>query len=79
VHDPLADAEMAMQEYGIQLVDWSGLANLDGLVIAVAHQQFRQLPPEKLFACLDRKGVIMDVKSMLNAAMIPAEITYWSL
>jgi UDP-N-acetyl-D-glucosamine/UDP-N-acetyl-D-galactosamine dehydrogenase len=79
VHDPLADAEMAMQEYGIQLVDWAGLANLDGLVIAVAHQQFRQLPPEKLFACLDRKGVIMDVKSMLNAAMIPAEITYWSL
>jgi UDP-N-acetyl-D-glucosamine/UDP-N-acetyl-D-galactosamine dehydrogenase len=79
VHDPLADAEMAMQEYGIALVGWDGLTDLDGLVITVAHKVFRQLPPEKLFACLRSRGVIMDVKSMLDPRTVPPAMTYWSL
>jgi UDP-N-acetyl-D-galactosamine dehydrogenase len=38
VHDSLADAQEAQQEYGIQLADWQDLSNLDGVVLAVSHQ-----------------------------------------
>lgn len=79
VHDPLADPTMAVEEYGINLVDWPELNQLDGLVIAVAHRCFRDLPAEKFHACLRSPGVLMDVKSLLEPMAVPTGITYWSL
>jgi UDP-N-acetyl-D-galactosamine dehydrogenase len=79
VHDPLADPEMAIQEYGIRLVDWFELNQLDGLVLAVAHQCFQALPAEKFYACLRTPGVLMDVKSVLDPATVSPGVTYWSL
>jgi UDP-N-acetyl-D-galactosamine dehydrogenase len=35
VHDSLADAQEAQQEYGIQLADWQDLSNLDGMELCL--------------------------------------------
>ena len=43
VHDPLAEGEEAVSEYGIHLADWTEMCNLDGLVLAVAHQQYKAM------------------------------------
>jgi len=79
IHDPLANAQEAQREYEIQLVEWGVLSNLDGLVLAVNHSFYLDLPVEELLGCLVPNGVIMDVKSMLNPVNIPKTNTYWSL
>lgn len=48
VHDPVADAAEAQQEYGIRLTDWDALPQADAVVLAVAHSAFLDLPTERL-------------------------------
>jgi UDP-N-acetyl-D-glucosamine/UDP-N-acetyl-D-galactosamine dehydrogenase len=79
VHDPLADAAMAVQEYGITLAKWEDLVELDGLVIAVGHHCFREMPATQFYTCLRQPGVLVDVKSLLDPTTIPEGIAYWSL
>ncbi len=40
VHDPVASARDAENEYGIRLVDWEQLPLAEATVVAVAHQKF---------------------------------------
>jgi UDP-N-acetyl-D-galactosamine dehydrogenase len=79
VHDFLADAQQAQQEYGIQLADWQDLSNLDAVVLAVSHKAYLNMPFEHLLACVRSGGVLMDVKSALDPAKIPPNVNYWSL
>lgn len=65
VYDPVADADEVYKEYGIQLVKWDELSELAAIVIAVAHEEFKQLPKEKYLEKLCNDGVIIDVKSIL--------------
>ncbi|CAJ0888347.1 UDP-N-acetyl-D-galactosamine dehydrogenase [freshwater sediment metagenome] len=43
VHDPWASAEEAQQVYGLKLVEEPQPGAYDGIILAVAHDQFRQL------------------------------------
>jgi UDP-N-acetyl-D-galactosamine dehydrogenase len=79
VHDPLASAEEAKHEYGIELCPMAGLRDLDGLVLAVPHREFRAGDFAALFATLKPSGVLIDVKSVIDRARVPAGIAYWSL
>jgi UDP-N-acetyl-D-galactosamine dehydrogenase len=79
VHDPRADAAEAMHEYGIELASLEELRELDGLVIAVAHRAYLEMPRERIFEMLTANGAIADVKSMLHASEVPASLAYWSL
>ncbi|MEQ8999706.1 MAG: nucleotide sugar dehydrogenase [Coleofasciculus sp. B1-GNL1-01] len=79
IHDPLADAQEAQRDYNIQLVEWQNLSNLDGLILAVSHQWYLDLPQEKLLACLRSHSVLMDVKSVFDPARLPPHLHYWSL
>ena len=81
VHDPIAEAEEALAEYDIPLVEWAKMKDLDGLIVAVAHKNFSQL---KLMDLLNpvrnqKQAVVIDVKGILNPAEIPAQIKYWRL
>jgi UDP-N-acetyl-D-glucosamine/UDP-N-acetyl-D-galactosamine dehydrogenase len=79
VHDPLADNQEAQQEYGLHLADFQDLSNLDGLIVAVPHQAYLNLPCHQLLACVRPNGVLMDIKSVFDPANLPPEILYWSL
>lgn len=79
VHDPLADAKEAQQEYGIKLTDWREFLNLDAIIFAVNHQVYLDIPLYKLLACLRSGGVFIDVKSVFDPITMPPEIHYWSL
>ncbi|BAY74803.1 polysaccharide biosynthetic protein [Nostoc linckia NIES-25] len=79
LHDPLVDPDEAQQEYGIDLVDWHNLSDLDGLILAVSHQAYLNMPCEQLLKCLRPGGVLMDIKSIFSQATIPSHIHYWSL
>ena len=81
VHDPLAEHEEAVAEYGIHLTDWKELKGLDGLVLAVAHKEYVQMDAAELLKPLRSQdnGVVIDVKSVLNPGQVPGSLKYWRL
>ena len=81
VHDPMAEHEEAVSEYGIHLADWSQLKDLDGLIVAVAHRQYSEMDLVDLLKPLRRlnEGVLVDVKGLLDPRRVPASIKYWRL
>jgi UDP-N-acetyl-D-galactosamine dehydrogenase len=81
VHDPIAESEEAVAEYGIHLVDWKQLKDLDGLIVAVAHRDYAAMSMGELLTPLRSQdsGVLIDVKSTLDPDKIPAALKYWRL
>jgi UDP-N-acetyl-D-galactosamine dehydrogenase len=79
VHDPLVDAAEARHEYGLEIVAAEALQHLDGLVIAVPHRVFLDRPLARYLDAVLPKGVVVDVKSVLDPAALPAGLNYWSL
>jgi len=78
VHDPVASADDALREYGISLSSIDQFQDLDGIVLAVNHQQYGD-QIGTLLARLGPESVLIDVKSMVNAASLPDGVRYWSL
>ena len=80
VHDPIAAAGEARHEYGIELVEWDLLPRAAAIVAAVAHDDYRKRPLSDYLARLEPRGVVMDVKSMFDAAALRAEgVQTWRL
>ena len=78
VHDPLASAEEARDEYGIELRPFDALTDLDGLILAVAHDRYLD-QFDSVFAGIREGGLVVDVKSALDSAKLRADLRYWSL
>jgi UDP-N-acetyl-D-galactosamine dehydrogenase len=79
VHEPLGDPREAFKEYGITLTPLDGFRNLDGLILAVTHRAYIEMPRERLLGLLRPGGVFIDVKSALSAEAMERGIHYWSL
>ena len=82
VHDPIAEKEEVYREYGIQLVEKHELNNLNCVVFAVAHDEFKEGYGfeflEKLYAT-DKK-VLIDIKHILDKKECEQRgYYYWSL
>jgi UDP-N-acetyl-D-galactosamine dehydrogenase len=65
VYDPWVDPKEARHEYGIDLVPQLEEGRYDAIILAVAHQQFRDLGAEKIRALGKPEAVIFDVKYVL--------------
>ena len=80
VHDPEADAEEALHEFGVRLVAWSDLPRADAIVAAVAHRKFRELTTEDLCRKVIRNGCFVDVKSTYDRPTLEASgLRVWRL
>jgi len=80
VHDPLADATTAMQEYGLRLLKEQELAPADALVLAVGHDSYRAAGWPLISRLLkNSRGLVMDVKGALDPRKRPQEIDLWRL
>jgi UDP-N-acetyl-D-glucosamine/UDP-N-acetyl-D-galactosamine dehydrogenase len=79
VHDPLASAHEAKDEYGIELSALESWGTLDALVLAVSHEAYRALGTEALTARVRDGGVVVDVKSALDPSKMRHGVHYWSL
>jgi len=73
VHDPVADSEEAVSEYGVNLVDLNKAGLVDAIVAAVAHKAFVD-SDMWLFASLARSAGIpfMDIKSAYDRNALEA-------
>ena len=80
VHDPMADPEEAVEEYGVELVGWDELPAVEAMVVAVAHRDFLERGMEAYQAKLAGDAGVVDVKSALDRdAFQAAGIDLWRL
>lgn len=80
VHDPYADAEEAMHEYGVRLFAWDELPRADAIVAAVSHRELVALPVEDIQKKLIKGGCFIDVKACFDsAALAEAGLKVWRL
>ena len=84
VVDPWANENEAMREYGVTLTPLSEIKDMDGVVFAVAHDEFKNMSLQEidaLFAAGDNSGkVLIDVKSIFDKKSIEKEnYRYWRL
>ncbi len=70
VHDPIADGDECVHEYGISLTAWEALPRAPAIVAAVAHNDYLEMGVSGLLAKLAPGGVFADIKS----AYPPAEL-----
>jgi len=80
VHDPLAIAEEATREYGIDVMAPDALLPADAVILAVAHQSFVRGGWSLVTGLLKNKsGVVLDLRGALNREGRPTGIELWRL
>lgn len=70
VHDPVADPQETIHEYGLKLLTWDELPQADALVVAVSHKQYSEMDMNKLLGKLIHGGSFIDVKSKFDQSAI---------
>ena len=80
VHDPVAEPDEALHEYGVVLEPWEQLPRADAIVAAVAHRAFRTRPLDEVLAKLAANGLYVDVKCQADATALRSRgIAVWRL
>jgi len=82
VHDAMADAEEAREELGIELCTLDDMEELDALILAVSHSEYRKLTPETILPWFadPETALVIDVKGFFDrAALTRAGIAWWRL
>lgn len=84
VADPEADAEAVRDQYGIELVNWEDICDVDCVIVAVAHDGFRRLTTEEICGMFrqepDGPRILIDVKGICHAAELRERgFCYWRL
>jgi len=78
VHDPLARDDEARHEYGIDLDAGALGRSYDVVLVAVAHEAYRDLPDDRLAALLAPGGLFADLKNLYADRPLPG-LQRWSL
>ncbi|MBU2711394.1 Vi polysaccharide biosynthesis UDP-N-acetylglucosamine C-6 dehydrogenase TviB [Zooshikella harenae] len=63
IYDPWIDPEEAAHEYGVEVLTEKPSTTYDGVVLAVAHQQFMNWEKQDLESLCKSTAVVVDVKS----------------
>ncbi|KAB8041564.1 nucleotide sugar dehydrogenase [Janthinobacterium aquaticum] len=72
VHDPVADAREAFDEYGLILESWQQLPQAEAIVSAVSHRPLLARSLDELRAKVVTQGCFIDIKSHFDAAALAA-------
>lgn len=84
IADPEADADEAKRLYGIEFIDINDIQNCDAVILAVAHEQFKNLGQadlDKMFKSgRNEEKVLVDIKGLLSRKEYEkAGYKYWRL
>jgi UDP-N-acetyl-D-galactosamine dehydrogenase len=67
VYDPWVSSEEAQEEYGLDIILEPKVGTYDAIILAVAHQQFKDMGPAAIRALTTSPSVIYDLKYVLAA------------
>ncbi len=85
VTDSWADPEVAKREYGVDLVDWNKIPKADCVIVAVGHNEYRNMSMMQLKELFkdeipDAEKVLVDVKSLYRMDELRASgMRFWRL
>jgi UDP-N-acetyl-D-galactosamine dehydrogenase len=80
VHDPVADPDEAMHEYGLTLTAWDDLPKAGAAVAAVGHARLRERGLAAIAGRLAPGAVLADVKSAFEPSEVAAVgLRHWRL
>jgi len=81
VYDPYANREETKHEYGIDLCDKKDIKNIDVIIVAVAHDEFKKMNIADFKILMNDKDLLIaDIKHILNKDEIKrGGINYWSM
>jgi UDP-N-acetyl-D-galactosamine dehydrogenase len=72
VHDPVADSDECLHEYGVPLTAWDALPRAHAIVAAVAPREYATLGLARIAEKAVPGGVFADVKSAYDPAAVRA-------
>ncbi len=80
IYDPIADKSEALREYGVEFCESRELCDLDAVILAVQHKEFKDLSAEMLLGMYRSGKVLLDVKGMLDKDKCEnVGLDYWRL
>lgn len=81
VVDPVADQDDLWSEYKISTVDFNEIEDMDAVIFAVAHDEFKELTLSEIKTKFwNHNPVLMDVKGMFNRSEAETmDYLYWRL
>ncbi|MBV7534747.1 nucleotide sugar dehydrogenase [Duganella sp. sic0402] len=80
VHDPVADADEALHEYGVRLETWDQLPAAEALISAVAHRELSTRPLQQILKKVAPHGCFVDLKSQFDPAPLrESGLSVWRL
>ncbi|WP_207063718.1 Vi polysaccharide biosynthesis UDP-N-acetylglucosamine C-6 dehydrogenase TviB [Motiliproteus sp. SC1-56] len=74
IYDPWVDPQEACEEYGLELVAEPQVDTYDAVIVAVAHDEFKAMGPERIKAFGKQSHVIFDIKHLLPREMVDARL-----
>ena len=81
ITDPVADAEEAKRIYRLDFDTMDAIKNMDAVILAVAHDQFKDLTMKEVDSFYGQgKKILLDIKGILDKNAYEAEgYAYWRL
>lgn len=85
VTDSWADADVANNEYGVDLVPWNEVPKADCVVVAVGHNEYRSMSMMQIKEMFkpelpDEEKVLIDVKSLYRVdELVASGLRFWRL
>ena len=84
VTDHWADVQVAKHEYGVELTPWDEVPKADCIIVAVGHNEYRNMSVMQLKALFkdvpDEEKVLVDVKSLYRMDELKASgMRFWRL
>ena len=82
VFDPVADPKEAFDLYELSFINSSEISELDCIVVAVSHDEFKGFSVEKWssFYKTNRRKIMLDVKGVFDKVELEAnDFDYWRL
>ena len=82
VVDPIAEKLEAKKEYGIDLENLKDIKNMDAIIVAVGHKEYRDMNIKELHKYYNEvysKSLLIDVKSIFDKEEAEKEFDYWRL
>ena len=79
IFDDIASPEDVKKEYGVDLISKKMLCNFDCIIIAVAHNSFKNIDFNSIFSKKNSKKIIIDVKSIVPREKFGDNYVIWRL
>ena len=74
VYDPWVDKNQAMAEYNIKPIDQPSQNKYDAILLAVAHDEFKELSVDQIKAFGKDSHVLYDIKYLLDASEVDGRL-----